>query len=193
MYTCRDVIKAAYRRSGIIAAGVNLNATQANVGLERLKGMYENFVSGGMFGRLVDKYIDTGPYEAEENQRVFKTDPDLVVTLPTSVIDRENGGLRQPANFAPIVVVDPEAEGPVIHVYDRMAGNWLNVMALTLDVRAPLSSAYYDHIVNLLAVRLLDEAGQQIPPELSKAEGRGRLALASRYGEPRKTGVAEFM
>jgi len=111
MTTCRDVIKSAYRRSGIMAAGVNLNASQANIGMERLVGLYGSLIEGGMFGRICDKYLDTDTYTAEEGQRVYQSIP-ATVTIPTTVVDTGTGLTRQPLDLAFIIVVDPVSGEP---------------------------------------------------------------------------------
>jgi hypothetical protein len=189
MATCREVIQSAYRRSGILAAGVNMNASQANVGLELLIGMYRNFIVGGMFGRPVEKYLDTdSAYEAKEGQRVFN-EGGATITLPTRVMDA--GEYRAPRDGAFIVVVNPSGS-PQQHIYDAGLGQWQALSSLALSSEAPLSGRFEDHIKNMLAVRLLGEAGQPTPPELTRAEGRARLALSNRQDAERRPGVGVF-
>lgn len=191
MPTCQEVIRAAYRRSGILAAGVNMNASQSAIGLEHLTGLYQNLISGGMFGRAVDYYLDATEYEAKEGQRVFKSQP-ATVTLPVSVRDACTGQMRQPRDGAFITIVDPVAGVPSQNLYDRTIGQWVELSDLTLQDNAPLSGRYEDHLKNLLAVKLLGDVDLPMPLELIRAEGRARLALATRPDNERSTGRGEY-
>jgi len=191
MTTCRDVIKSAYRRSGIMAAGTNLNASQSNIGMERLVGLYQNLIEGGMFGRVEDKYLDSAVYTAEEGQRVYQSVA-ATVTIPTTVTDKSTGLTRQPLDLAFIIVVDPVTEVPEYWLFDRMRGAWSAVHGLTLTSQAPLTPRHDEAIKDLLAEALLEETGQPMPRELLRRVGRARLALATRRVGERKTGTGCF-
>lgn len=82
MTTCLNILKSAYRRSGIVAAGVNLNATQVQIGMERLIELYDRGIQTGLFGRLTDYYLTSGNYTALEWQRIFKASAGSTITLP---------------------------------------------------------------------------------------------------------------
>lgn len=191
MSTCRAVIQSAYRRSGILAAGVNMNETQAGVGLELLIGMYQNLIVGGMFGRPTEHYLDNNTaYEAEENQRVFN-EGGATVTLPTVITDADTGKPRAPRDGTFITVVNPTGT-PEQWLYDLVQGQWQAIHSLGLSDEAPLTGRFDDHIKNMLAVRLLGEAGQPTPLELTRAEGRARLALSVRRDGERRTGEGVY-
>jgi len=191
MTTCRDVIKSAYRRSGIMAAGVNLNASQANIGMERLIGLYQTLIEGGMFGRICDKYLDAATYTAEEGQRVYKSVASTV-TIPTTVVDTGTGLTRQPLDLAFIIVVDPTTGEPQYWLFDRMRGQWAAVHDLTLTAQAPLTPRFDEQIKDLLAEALLEETGQPTPGELLRRVGRARLTLSARRVGERKTGTGVY-
>lgn len=188
MTTCREVVQSAYRRSGILAMGVNMNAAQAAVGLELLIGMYQNLLVGGMFGHAKDVVYDrTTAYEAKEGTRLYNK-LGAVITLPVLVRDECDGEMRQPRDGAFITIVNPSAEVRTEqHIYDRATGQWVGLHSLDLSAEAPLTGRWDDHIKNMLAVRLLGESGQPTPLELTRAEGRARLALASRWDGERTT------
>ena len=194
MTTCREVIQSAYRRSGIMAMGVNMNEAQAQVGLELLSGMYQNLIVGGMFGRATDKIYDSASdYEAEEGYRIYNTQG-ATIALPVLVDDPDAPeGTRQPRDGAFITIVNPDAGVPTEqYIYDRSIGKWVGIHSLALSTEAPLCGRYEDHIKNMLAVRLLGESGQPAPLELMRAEGRARLALSNRVDGERRTGVGVF-
>jgi len=193
MTTCRAVIQSAYRRSGIMATGVNMNAAQAEVGLELLVGLYQNLIVGGMFGRAIDEVYDSATaYEAKEGYRVYNKQG-ATITLPELVTDECNGGMRQPRDGAFITIVNPDAAVPTEqYIYDRSFGGWVGLHSLALATEAPLTGRFDDHIKNMLAVRLLGEAGQPVPLELTRAEGRARLALSTRRDGERRTGESVY-
>lgn len=193
MTTCRAVIQSAYRRSGIMAMGVNMNAAQAEVGLELLVGLYQNLLVGGMFGRTIDEVYDSATaYEAKEGYRIYNNQG-ATITLPALVTDERTGEERQPRDGAFITIVNPDADVPTEqYIYDRAFGGWVGLHSLALATEAPLTGRFDDHIKNMLAVRLLGESGQPTPMELMRAEGRARLALATRRDGERKTGEAPY-
>ena len=180
MATCREVIQSGYRRSGLLAFGVAMNAAQAQVGLDLLQGLYNNFIVGGMFGRATDYFYDSlTALEAAEGQRIFNKQG-AVITLPAQVNDQAiGGGIRAPKDGAFIVVVNP-AGLPESYLYDAGLAQWQSIPGLQLSDQAPLSGRFEDHIKNMVAVRLLGESGQPTPLELMRAEGRARMALAYR-------------
>lgn len=191
MPTCQEIIRSAYRRSGILAAGVNMNASQSSLGLEHLRGLYQNLISGGMFGRAKDYFLTDLTYEAKEGQRVFKQNPASAVTLPVS-LRNDCGGLRQPRDGAFVTIVDPVLGIPSQNIYDRTIGQWVELSELGLQDPAPLCGRYQDHITNMLAVKMLGDVDLPMPMELIRSEGRARLALATRPDDERSTGRGEY-
>lgn len=192
MTTCRDVIQSAYRRSGIMAMGVNMNEAQAQVGLELLTGMYQNLLVGGMFGRAKDVIYDSlTDHVACEGTRIYNKQG-AVITLPVLVEDRCEGGQRQPRDGAFVTIVNPVDGTTEQYIYDRSLAKWVGLHSLALMTEAPLCGRFEDHIKNLLAVRLLAESGQPAPLELLRGEARARLALSNRVDGERRTGVGVF-
>lgn len=176
-----------------MAVGVNMNESQATVGLELLTGMYQNLIVGGMFGRPVDEVYDSlSEYVATEGHRIFNKQG-AVITLPELVYDKCLGKERQPEDGAFVTIVNPaNASATEQYIYDRSLGKWVGIHSLALPSEAPLCGRWEDHIKNMLAVRLLGESGQPTPLELTRAEGRARLALSSRYDGERRPGRGTF-
>lgn len=189
MADCQSIIRRAYRKSNILPAGINMNALQTQIGLEHLRALYQGLITGGTLGRPCDVFIDQNTYEAKEYERVFKSVPGTV-TLPSSV--RGDCGMRQPRDFAFICVVDPVAKSSQYFLYDRGTATWTDVNDIELASEAPLSGRYEDHVVTLLALRMLEDTDQPIPTELYRSSARARLALTNRYDDERRTGVGEF-
>jgi hypothetical protein len=80
----------------------------------------------------------------------------------------------------------------VIHIYDAAYAAWTLVEELTLDSYAPLAVRYRAGLEARLAVRLAEEHGVAVTPELRRQEGQGILALVSRYDAPRRDLEAAF-
>lgn len=186
-----DTIQSAYRRGGIVAAGVNINAKQKDIGLERLKGWYNRMALGGKFGALHDKRLTTADaYEAQEYERVINTAA-AAITLPSTVQDDFDGTDRTPRDMCVITTVVP-GSNPVVKVYDAVMAAWVDINSLTLTGYAPLTFRYDDHIKNLLAVELCDEVGYSIPPMLALNAKAAQVEFASRHGSDRKPVQHEF-
>lgn len=199
MATCRDVIRSAFRRSGVRAAGVRLTATENDVGLERLKGMYLNFLATGLLGQLTDYYLGVaanashGTYTALENQRIFKADVTITITIPTFVKDCSTGLNRAPLDGSVIVIANPNASPPVltIYLYDALGG-WQVISDLVPASFAPMSGRYEENIKDILAVMLCDEYGLPVTPVLARNAGMAKLTIASKYDQPRKRANPDY-
>jgi hypothetical protein len=203
MATCAEVIRSAFRRSGVAAAAVTLSAANQQIGLERLQGMYIEWVGSGLFGKFCDYYLTSGDYTAKEFQRIFKADDASVVTIPDTVTDACTGLTRAPLDGACIVVVDPntsetqtEPETDAgfeagIHLYDALKG-WSTLNDLEVTDYAPLSGRFEEGIKSLLAVALCDEYGYSIPPKLARDAGMAKLRIVSRNDRPRKPSRVEY-
>lgn len=192
MSTVLEVIQAGWRRSGVIGAGVIIDATKKDVGLERLQALYKD-MSEGLFGRMTDVVLTTNAaYTANEFERVVNT-AGAVVTLPATVNDKfaEASILRTPMDGCIIQVVVPGSE-PVTSIYDAAKAQWQPIDALVLTDHCPLTTRWDDAIKNLLAVMLADDVGVPVGPVLAKRAGSARLSIASRYGSARRTDATEY-
>jgi hypothetical protein len=194
MSSVRDVIKSAYRRSGVKAAGANITAVEYNTGIERLQAMYDKMVSDGLFGRFTDKRLTSATaYEAKERERVYNPSG-AVVTYPTSVLDCISGLTRTPLDGTIISVIVPGSD-PEIKIWDAFRGEWQATKGLTLSSFAPMTSMFDDAIKNFLAVVLADDVGNPVSPLLAKQASTAKLSLSNRYASPRRasTDAGSFM
>lgn len=186
MATVLETLKSAYRRSGLVAAGVNLNQTQTAVGLERLQALYRGMLASGLLGLFTDVYLeDDTAYEANEQERVYNGEV-ATVTFPVTVLDDITGKTRAPRDGAAIVVVNPDTNVPVIKIYDAVLVQWQSIESLTIGVTAPMTHRYDNQIKDLLAVDLLGETPLSPSPKLVRDASLARLTIGSRYDQPRK-------
>ncbi len=204
MATVLEIIQPAYRRSGVLGAGVTIDKTKKDVGLELLQDLYRDLCNGTM-GKLNDKYLNSNTaYEALEFERVFNT-VGATVTLPALVREFPGGPFpyqfestltsaseqRPPCDGCVIQVVVPGTD-PHTHIYDSGRGEWQDIEALALTTYAPLSSRYTNSLRNLLAVYIADDVGTPIGPVLAKRASAAKVAFASRYGSSRPNTPQEF-
>lgn len=181
MATTRDTIKNALRKAGIIALTASPTAAQMNTGLSVLRALYVDLVTKGTLGRLVPKFLDTTPYVANENERVFRSQTGYTVTFPATITDIDTGKPRQPYDGAFIVVVGPDGSAhPQTVIYDALTATWEDINVLTLTSNAPMTAAYADDIEALLGAKLADEGGYQIGPILATELKLARYHLARR-------------
>jgi hypothetical protein len=183
MATCRDVIRAALRKLGVVKSGKEPSASQANDGLEELTSLLEWLVVEGKLGRLTDVLISTSPYTAKAGQRIaYSGAGDLTYTLPATeeYLDHEDvpedgdQEHRKPLELSPIVV--ESADGATTYIYD--GGQWVDVSSLGLSDEAPLSQRYRRWLVAELAMRLADDYGMTAPPGCVLDATLGRSALS---------------
>lgn len=146
MATCRDVIVRALRMTGVIGRGDEPEADEAQDAMIVLQSLYDQWLIGGMFGRLRDTY-ETGDYDAQAGQRVFVTDG--VVTLP--VITDECPW----RDLAAIEVNDDN--GRKVWLWDRT--EWVRIDNLTMDDEAPLAERGMNGLAACLAMACAEEYG----------------------------------
>lgn len=185
MATVLEIIERAWRRSGIIGAGVVINSVQKDIGLERLQDLYTGMTEG-LFGELETVLLsDSTAYEAEEGQRVINTAA-ATVTLPDTVDDDDAvDGIRPPRDCSVVIVITPGSD-PDINLYDINRGAWQEISALTTGDHAPLSGRFSDGLTNMLAVLIADDVGGKIPPIVAKMAAAARMNIASHYSSGRR-------
>lgn len=155
--------------------------------MQVLQDVYLGLVGSGAFGRFKDVLV-TADYEAEEQDRILvNTEDNVTITYPQTVEDdyAENG-VRPPRDGAAIITTDVYSTDIVVHVYDSTYAAWVSTEGLALDSYAPLSSRYRAGLEARLAVRLSEENGVPVTPELRRQEAQGILAIVSRYDAPRE-------
>jgi len=193
MATCRDIIKAAFKRARITGDLDEVRPREMDRGLQVLQDVYMGLVGSGAFGRFNDVLV-TADYEASEQDRILvNTEDDISITYPQTVADdAAEGGYRPPRDGAAIMTTDVYSADIVVHIYDAAYAAWTLVEELALTSYAPLSQRYRAGLEARLAVRLAEEHGVAVTPELRRQEAQGILALVSRYDAPRRDLEATF-
>jgi len=133
--TCRDIVKLAMKLTKILPAGGDPDADEAADGLLCFQSLLGGWVTGGMFGRLQDEYLESSA-EAEEGVR-YRLGPGASVTAPALVDDEMNGGKRAPFDLSVYETVADNGDRAV-KLYDRTG--WVDVLGLALGDDAPLAS-----------------------------------------------------
>lgn len=193
MATCSDIIKGAFRRSGMSRDVDEVRPREMDRGLQVLQDVYMGLVASGAFGRFNDVLV-TDDYDAKEQDRILvNTEASVTISYPQTVEDDSaEGGYRPPLDGSAIITTDVYSTDIVAHVYDATYAAWTPIEGLALASYAPLSSRYRAALEARLAVRLCEENGIAVTPELRRQEGQGILALLSRYDAPRRDLEANY-
>lgn len=181
MPTCRDVIKYALWQSGIVPSGDDPEAHELDLGMVALQSLYDEWLTGSMFGTLTDRY-ETSDYTAEEGQRVIAT-AGVTVTIPETVYDYPDGEDRSPRDLSvieKIVAGDREA-----WLFDR--SGWVNLLGLEAADEAPLASRGAYGLAAALAVSggFLSVFGGDPKPTTVELARRFQMSLSLKWGSTR--------
>jgi hypothetical protein len=134
MATCLDIITYAMRQARILGAGKDPKAAESEEGMVALQSLYDQWRTGGMFGRLEDTYLDADD-DAFEGKRYY-IPAGITLTAATSEYVDADAVLRQPRDLALYETVTSTGTHAA-KLYDRTA--WVNLLGLTTTDVAPLS------------------------------------------------------
>lgn len=151
MATVRFVVNLALRKIGVLGKGREPHLSDAADALSALQTLYTSWIVGGAFGRLRE-VVPTGTnYVAYGNERIYRQDSTLIVTLPElvssetcldygherigyygtiiTVTDQPNGDTVVDVQTSqPIGYVEPPRDGSVVIISDKEGGEtrtWL--------------------------------------------------------------------
>lgn len=158
--TCRNLIARAMRKLTVLGAGESPGASEATDALEVLQGLYDGWLTAGLFGAMTD-VIKSADYTAKEFERVRK-DAACTITIPTTYEDDDTGLTRPPRDLSVIQVLYPATDARETHIYDATLGEWVRIEALTLDTTPPLFNRNQDGLACCLAEMLADEYQAQL-------------------------------
>lgn len=179
MTTCRDIVTRALQMSGIVALGRDPKAAEIEAGMVSLQSLYDEWFTGGMFGRLKDVYAD-GIYTANEGERI--TADGATITLPTLYDD------RPPYEFSAVVIVTGgTADNFVYH-----NGAWNNCAGLLLGDDAPLASISVDGLAGCVAERLASTFGGDVSIGAARAAREFKRALSYKIGSTQAEPVGVY-
>lgn len=183
MATCDELVRGAFRRAGISRDLAEVRPREMERGLQVFQDLLLELIAGGAFGRFNDVIVDED-YTAEEQDRILVTDTSAItITLPETV-DDDLVGDRPPLDGSIIAVTDVATLDRATFIYDAAYAAWTQIEDLTLSSFAPLSIRYRSGLEAKLAVRLSEENGMAVTPELRRQEAQGTLALLHRFDAP---------
>lgn len=183
--TVRDIITRAFQMARIVPLGVEPKGKETQYGLEALQSLYDEWVGGGMFGRLKDYQAETD-YEAEEGQRI-RHESAVTVTLPTSFDDVD--GLRQPYDLSVIEAYNSTTGTRAVWLWDR--NDWVNLLALALEDEAPLAHRGSLGLSACLASTLTPFGGE-IDARQERMANAFKSSLSLKAGSSRAARETEF-
>lgn len=170
VFTCRDVVTRAMRMAGVIGRSESPDADELRDGMTVLESLYLGWFTGGMFGRLEDRY-EIGGYDAGEGQRVYVESG--TVTLPT-LIDEE----RRPRDLV-AVEIDTDT-GRTLHLWDRT--EWVRLDNLEPGSIAPLATRSPNGLAACVARNFAEEFGAPISQTAMLQCRNFKAALSLKFG-----------
>lgn len=192
MTTCRQIIKSAYRRSGINAVMKEPDAGQYELGMELLKDLFISGIDKGTFGRLDTILHDEATaYVAEKGFLKVRDSLGAGVTLPTTV-RAYDGTLRAPFDGSPIVHIDQDTPLTTHYMYNPSTAEWVSIDALVISSECPFTPARDDDLKSWLALLLAQEIGLPADPVLVRRAAAGRLHFLTRFGSEDRAPNTEF-
>lgn len=209
MHTARDIIQMALKKIGVLRAGGQASAADAEDARLSLQSLYAEWITAGAFGRVWDVPVaKAGTITPHPNQHIsIVTDDTVVVTPPATVAwdywwtwvpSRDYGwGLnvplggevdrRMPRDKSVIMVTwqagAPNAAQRLTYVYDGTIQRWMRTDQIELINEAPLSARGSDGLASVLALRLLDLFGDSLASQVTiRSANSYKMALVSNYG-----------
>lgn len=192
MATCEEIVKGAFRRAGVSRDLDEVRPREMGRGLQVFRDIYLELVAAGAFGRFNDVAV-AEDYTAKEQDRILITTESAVsVTVPETITDDNTGVERPPLDCSIIAVTDVASTDRATFIYDGAYAAWTMIEDLALASFAPLSVRYRSGLEARLAVRLAEENGMMVTPELRRQEAQGVLALLHRFDAPRVETTANY-
>lgn len=178
MTTCNEIVTLALRMANVVPIRAVPTASEGEMGLQVLQGMFDQWVWSGMFGRLtdVDKSASYTPTETGERIRISSGS----VTLPDTV--SRDGETLPPYDLSLIEVVDTANETRTVNLYDATVGAWVPINALSLTDECPLANRGQNGLASCLAVAWAETFGVELTAGIARNAANFRMALAARHG-----------
>lgn len=179
MATCRDIVSRALHMARVVDREDDPTAAELRDGLTVLQTLYDQWLVGGMFGRLTDVY-ESDSYEASEGQRIFLDTG--TVTLPTEIDD------RKPRDLVAIEAFD--SEGRRAWIWDRTA--WVRIDSLADSDDAPLAERGVNGLAACVALNYAEEFGAEVTANVLRQCAAFKTALSYKFGSQRDIVAGQF-
>ena len=193
MATVREVVTLALRQGRVIGTNGTATAAEAARGLEAFQAQLDQWVADGMFGTLDDIYLEASA-TAKENKR-YLLKAAVTLTMP-SIITGDGGDYGEDGNTSErqpydLSVVESVTSAGVrtVKLWDRTA--WVDLLSLTLDSTAPLSTRGLSGLAACIARSYCEMFGRELGPNTARLAAQFEGSLSRKFGSTRPvpTGV----
>lgn len=208
-YTVRDTATLALKKIGVLRAGGQPSAADAEDARVSLQSLYAEWITQGAFGRVGNVVVaragDVTPYP---NQHVSITTNDVVNVIPPATVAADywwtwmpgrdygwgknvplgaDSSVTTPRDKSVVMVTwqtgAPDEAQRLTYVYDGTIQRWMRTDTLALTDEAPLSARGFDGLASCLAMRLLDLFGDQLASQVTmRSASSYKLALVTNHG-----------
>lgn len=194
MTTVRDVVTLALKQGRVIGVNAQPTAPEAEAGLQAFQGMFDAWVTGGMFGTLQDVYLETD--DAAEEGRRYLLAAGVTLTLPSIVAgqggdygEEGNSSSRQPYDLSLVESVT-EAGVRSVSLWDRT--EWVSLLDLDLADDAPLASRGLTGLAACVAKTYCEKFGRDLGPNTAMLARKFEGSLSAKFGSTRAKTAGDY-
>jgi hypothetical protein len=189
MATVSDIITTALRQLSITGSGRSPSAAQVSDGLSCLNGLYDQWLSQGMFGKLDPVRIDKDTSTAG-GVLLIKKVPCVVTNLLQ--VTTEFSAVSCPDDLAAIRITTEFDGVRESWIYDGVNGAWVALHGLLISSEAPLSSRSSSGLSACLAMNFASEFGIDVPAHVMRQARAFISTLSRRLSQTPGVGAALY-
>lgn len=189
--TCLDIITSALKLARVIPSGGAPSAAETEDGMDCLQSLYDEWVAGGMFGKLADQYLTASDTAQEGHRYLLASGVTLTEPITISAEDSADGVARQPRDLA-LYESLTDTGTRTVRLYDRT--QWVDLLDLASADIAPLSSRGKMGLAACLATSgaFASMFGSVSDPDVRAAANRFRASLSYKLGTTRDRTASEY-
>jgi hypothetical protein len=191
MATCLEVVTDALHLARVIPIAREPKGAEAVKGMRCLQSLYDSWVTGGMFGRLEDVFLDADD-DAQEGKRYYVSTGVTLTPATSEYFPEDETEARQPRDLAIYETVSDD--GRSVQLYDRTA--WVELTGLALEDEAPLSGRGAMGLSAALAVSgafaSMFGSGQGVNPDIRMLAANFLSSLSFKRGATFDRGTADY-
>lgn len=179
MATCKNLIDGALRKLGVLASGRSATDQEYEDCMDTLRGVYNNWITGGTFGSLREVTSTADSYTAFPGEHIYRFagqeinlpdqipyDPyirgDDYGWGPRGVITQQTNNQISPPDGSVVRISDNDSGNTATWVFDGQIKNWTAIEDLLLNDEAPLSTRDVNGFKAYLAILFAEEFAMEV-------------------------------
>lgn len=194
MTTVSDVVTLALQQGRVIGVNRAPTASEGAAGLQAFQSMLDQWVTGGMFGRLSDIYLESDDTALEGKRYLLAAG--VTLTYPSVVAgeggdygEEGNSSTRQPYDLSLVESVT-SAGVRTVKLWDRTG--WVDLLGLTLASTAPLASRGLTGLAACVAKTYCEMFGRDLGPNTAMLARRFEGSLSHKFGSTQEAATGTY-